>query len=208
MALIKSLKIVWLSPNKIENLSSGEITNSKTLNLRSLKPELGGLFDPRIFGPFLNYECYCGKYRGKQNEGQKCEKCEVLITEKNVQRQRRGHILLAAPVTNIILFNVLKTNLSGLLNIPSKTLEEIIYLKTYVVVENGSSKLLQKNQILEKQVDPKLINNLLQEVIQDRQLSKEVVSQAQQLAENLVEKEGRDPVFLEDYLAFLEKFCQ
>ncbi|MCE8158974.1 MAG: DNA-directed RNA polymerase subunit beta' [Candidatus Moeniiplasma glomeromycotorum] len=208
MALIKSLKIVWLSPDKIENLSSGEITNSKTLNLRSLKPELGGLFDPRVFGPFLNYECYCGKYKGKQNEGQKCEKCEVLITEKNIQRQRRGHVSLAAPVTNIIFFNVLKTNLSSLLNIPSKTLEEIIYLKTYVVVENGSSKLLQKKQILEKQVNPKLINNLLQEVIKDHQLSKEVIGQAQQLAENLVEKEGQDPVFLEDYLAFLEKFCQ
>jgi len=44
------------------------------------------IFDPRIFGPFLNYECYCGKYKGKQNKGQKCERCEVLITEKNVQR--------------------------------------------------------------------------------------------------------------------------
>src|SRR3954470_16852550 len=140
MTVIKSVKITWLSPQKIEQLSFGKITNHKTINTRTLKPELGGLFDPRIFGPFLNYECYCGKYKGKQNEGQKCEKCEVLITEKNVQRQRRGHVSLAAPVTNIILFNVLKTNLSSLLNIPSKALEEIIYLKTYVVIENGSTK--------------------------------------------------------------------
>ena len=112
MPLIKSLKISWLSPEKIEKLAAGKITNSKTLNLRSLKPELGGLFDPRVFGPFLNYECYCGKYKGKQNEGQKCEKCEVLITEKNVQRWRRGYFSLTAPVTNIIFFNILKTNLS------------------------------------------------------------------------------------------------
>src|ERR1044072_6211731 len=142
MPLIKSLKISWLSPQRISDLSFGNIPSHKVINIRTLKPEPGGLFDPRIFGPFLNYECYCGKYRGKQNEGQKCEKCEVLITEKNVQRQRRGHVSLAAPVTNIILFNVLKTNLSSLLNIPSKTLEEIIYLKTYVVIESGSSKLL------------------------------------------------------------------
>lgn len=208
MPLIKSLKISWLSPNKIEKLSEGEITNSKTLNPKSLKPEWGGLFDPRVFGPFLNYECYCGKYRGKQNAGQKCDKCEVLIAEKSVQRRRRGHVSLVSPVTNIILFNVLKTNLSSLLNISSKDLENIIYLKTYVVIESGSSKLLQKKQILGKQVDPKLINDLLQEIIQDHRLSKEITNQAQQLAESLVEKEEQDPVFLEDYLTFLEKNCQ
>ena len=86
MPLIKSLKISWLSPAQIEKLSEGEITNSKTLNLKTLKPELGGLFDPRVFGPFLNYECYCGKYKGERNIGQKCERCEVLITKKDVQR--------------------------------------------------------------------------------------------------------------------------
>jgi DNA-directed RNA polymerase subunit beta' len=94
MPLIKSLKISWLSPQRIKQLSFAEkendgeykITNSKTINVRTFKPELGGLFDPRIFGPFLNYECYCGKYKGKENRGDECERCKVLITEKNIQR--------------------------------------------------------------------------------------------------------------------------
>ena len=86
MTVIKSVKITWLSPQKTEQLSFGKITNHKTINTRTFKPELGGLFDPRVFGPFLNYECYCGKYKSKQNKGQKCERCETLITEKNVQR--------------------------------------------------------------------------------------------------------------------------
>jgi DNA-directed RNA polymerase subunit beta' len=210
MPLIKSLRINWLSPSQIKDLSAGakEITNSKTLNPRSLKPELGGLFDPRVFGPSRSYECACLKRWDKRNEGQTCPRCEVLITKKTVQRWRRGYFSLAAPVTNIILFNVLKTNLSNLLNISSKSLEDIIYLKVYVVVDNGSSKLLQKNQVLGKQVDPNLINGLLQEVIQNHQLNKEIINQAKQLAEGLVEKEEQDTIFLEDYLVFLENFCQ
>ena len=86
MSLIKSLKISWLPPEKINQLSFGNVTSHKVINIRTLKPEPGGLFDPRIFGPFLNYECYCGKYKGKENKGQKCERCEVLIAEKNLQR--------------------------------------------------------------------------------------------------------------------------
>lgn len=84
--LIKSLKISWLSPERVNQLSFGNITSHKVINVRTLKPELGGLFDPRIFGPFLNYECYCGKYKGKENKGQTCERCEVLIDKKNLQR--------------------------------------------------------------------------------------------------------------------------
>jgi hypothetical protein len=86
MSLIKSLKISWLSPQRINQLSFGNVTSHKLINIRTFKPEPGGLFDPRIFGPFLNYECYCGKYKGKENKGQKCERCEVLIAEKNLQR--------------------------------------------------------------------------------------------------------------------------
>jgi len=86
MSLIKSLKISWLSPERIKQISFGNIVSHKTINARTLKPELGGLFDPRIFGPFLNYECYCGKYKGKENRGQICERCEVLIDKKDLQR--------------------------------------------------------------------------------------------------------------------------
>jgi DNA-directed RNA polymerase subunit beta' len=86
MNSIKSIKLTVFSPQDITRHSFGEITSHKVLNTRTFKPELGGLFDPRIFGPFLNYECYCGKYKGKENKGQKCERCEVLIAEKNLQR--------------------------------------------------------------------------------------------------------------------------
>ena len=168
MSLIKSLKISWLSPQRVKQLSFGNVTSHKTVNVRTFKPEPGGLFDPCIFGPFLNYECYCGKYKGKENKGQKCERCGVLIAEKNLQRWRMGHISLSAPVTNIALFKILATNLSKLLGIPSKKLEDIIYLRAYVVIDNGSTNLLKKGEVLEKKLDLRLINSILQEVIQNR----------------------------------------
>ena len=79
-----------------------------------------------------------------------------------------GHISLPVPVTNIALFKVLATNLSNLLNIPVKKLEDIIYLRAYVVIDNGSTNLLKKGEVLEKKLDLRLINSILQEVIQDK----------------------------------------
>src|SRR3954468_20607509 len=165
MSLIKSLQITWLSPQRIKQLSFGNITSHKVVNTRTFKPELGGLFDPRVFGPFLNYECYCGKYRGKQNKGQKCERCEVLISEKNIQRWRMGHISLIAPVTNIVLFKTLATNLSKLLGVSVKSLEDIIYLRAFVVIDNGLTNLLKKKDILEKKINQQLISDILGEII-------------------------------------------
>ncbi|CAG8611917.1 6935_t:CDS:1 [Ambispora gerdemannii] len=210
MSLFKSLQITWLSPQRTQQLSFGNITSHKVINPRTFKPELGGLFDPRVFGPFLNYECYCGKYQGKQNKGQKCERCETLITEKNIQRWRMGHISLVAPVTNMVLFKTLGTDLSKLLEIPAKKLEEIIYLQVYVVLDNGLTSLLKKKEILEKKIDPLLISNILQEISENKKLGKEVISQAQKLAADLANQDQsvENTIFLEDYLDFLEKHCQ
>ena len=121
-----------------------------------------------------------------------------------------GHISLISPVTNIILFKTISTNLSKLLGIPVKNLEEIVYLRSYIVIDNGSSELLKKKQVLEKKIDHHLIDKILQEIIENKEAKKDVVKQAQKLKEELEEKEEKDKleldtVFLEDYLDFLEK---
>src|SRR4051812_17330944 len=173
MSLIKSLKISWLSPEKISQISFGNVTSHKVINIRTFKPELGGLFDPRIFGPFLNYECYCGKYKGKQNKGQKCERCEVLIDEKIIQRWRMGHISLISPVTNIVLFKTLATNLSKIIGISVKSLEDIIYLRSYVVIDSGLTNQLKKREVLGKKIDHHLISSILDEIIESKDLKKD-----------------------------------
>jgi DNA-directed RNA polymerase subunit beta' len=125
-----------------------------------------------------------------------------------------GHISLSAPVTNIALYKVLATNLSKLLGIPSKKLEDIIYLRAYVVIDNGLTNLLTKGEVLEKRIDRSLISDILQEIIQNKELSKSVIEEAKELNEKITKKidksneEITDVVFLDDYLDFLEKHCR
>ena len=51
------------SPETIRSWSRGEVRNPETINYRSFKPEKGGLFCERIFGPTRDWECNCGKYK-------------------------------------------------------------------------------------------------------------------------------------------------
>ena len=95
------LKITLASPDDILKWSHGEVEKSETKNYRTQKPERGGLFDEKIFGPEKDYECYCGKYKGIRYKGIVCEKCGVELTKSIVRRRRMGHVELAAPVAHI-----------------------------------------------------------------------------------------------------------
>ena len=43
------------SPDTIRSWSRGEVKNPETINYRTFKPEPGGLFCQRIFGPIRDY---------------------------------------------------------------------------------------------------------------------------------------------------------
>lgn len=79
----------------------GEVTKPETINYRTLKPEMDGLFCERIFGPVKDWECHCGKYKRVRHRGIVCERCGVEVTESRVRRYRMGYIKLAAPVTHV-----------------------------------------------------------------------------------------------------------
>ena len=55
--------ITLASSEAIRSLSRGEVRNPETINYRTFKPEKGGLFCERIFGPTKDWECSCGKYK-------------------------------------------------------------------------------------------------------------------------------------------------
>ncbi len=55
-----SIQIGVASPEKIRSWSYGEVTKPETINYRTQKPEMGGLFCERIFGPTKDWECHCG----------------------------------------------------------------------------------------------------------------------------------------------------
>ena len=72
-----SVKIGLASPEAIRGWSYGEVTKPETINYRTLKPETGGLFCERIFGPMKDWECHCGKYKRVRYKGKVCERCGV-----------------------------------------------------------------------------------------------------------------------------------
>jgi DNA-directed RNA polymerase subunit beta' len=104
------IKIKLASPNRIKQWGQrtlpngqiiGEVKKAETINYRTFKPEMNGLFCERIFGPNKNLECACGKYKRVRYEGLICHRCGVEVTESRVRRHRMGHINLIYPVTHI-----------------------------------------------------------------------------------------------------------
>ncbi len=141
---IASVKVGVASPETIRSWSSGEVKKPETINYRSFKPERDGLFCEKIFGPTKDYECVCGKYKGKKYEGTVCERCGVRVESKEARRKRMGHIELAAPVVHIWYLKSSPSVLSTLLNIPARDLENIIY--------HGSRRIIERTYVI---VDPK-----------------------------------------------------
>lgn len=115
----------------------GEVTKVETLNYRTYKPEPGGLFCERIFGPTKNWECYCGKYKAHRYKGIVCDRCGVKVTRKSVRRERAGFIQLAVPVVHPWFSKSLSNTIGILTNISSKNLEKIINYEKYVVINPG-----------------------------------------------------------------------
>jgi DNA-directed RNA polymerase subunit beta' len=83
----------------------GEVQKSETINYRTFKPEMDGLFCERIFGPSKSLECACGKYKRVRYEGLICERCGVELTESRVRRHRMGYINLIYPVSHVWYIN-------------------------------------------------------------------------------------------------------
>lgn len=142
-----TIRIGLASPDKIREWSYGEVTKPETINYRTLKPEKDGLFCERIFGPSKDYECSCGKYRRIHYRGTICDRCGVEVTSSKVRRERMGHIELAAPVTHIWYFKGIPSRLGLILDMSPRSLEEIIYYASYVVIDPGDTKL-EKKQLL------------------------------------------------------------
>ncbi len=125
------------SPESILEGSHGEVTQPETINYRTYKPEMGGLFCERIFGPVKDWECHCGKYKRIRYKGIICDRCGVEVTEKKVRRERMGHIELVVPVAHIWYFRSLPNKIGYLLGLPTKKLDQIIYYERYIVVQPG-----------------------------------------------------------------------
>ena len=143
-----SIKIGLASPEMIREWSYGEVEKPETINYRTLKPEVGGLFCERIFGPTKDGACFCGKYKNSHNkEIIKCEKCGVDVTTKKVRRERMGHIELAAPVSHIWYLKNVPSRMGLVLGMKPKQLEQVLYFADSVVLDAGNT-TLEVGQVL------------------------------------------------------------
>ena len=148
MGKYEYIQIQLASPNEIRGWSYGEVKSGETINYRTGKPEVEGLFCEVIFGPTKDFQCSCTKSKRQTDIGQKCDKCGVEITEAKVRRERMGHIELAAPVVHEWYFKSGK--LATLLEMKKDELRRIMYLAAYIVIQPGETDLT-KNQILSEQ---------------------------------------------------------
>jgi len=129
----ESIQIKIASPEKILSWSHGEVLEPETINYRTLKPEKDGLFCERIFGPTKEFQCYCGKYRGRQYRGIICDRCGVEVTHSSVRRERMGHIELVTPVAHIWFLRGIPSAMGMVLNISRRDLSNIVYFVSYVI---------------------------------------------------------------------------
>ena len=170
---IVGVRIKLATPERIREISSGEVKKPETINYRTLRPEKDGLFCERIFGPTRSYECTCGKYKrsGPKFRGIVCDRCGVEVTDNRVRRERMGHIELAAPVVHIWYLRGIPSRLSLLLGTSAKDLEKVVYFApirkkegAFKVVSDGRrTDLIRKGAVISESemkihshYDPKL----------------------------------------------------
>jgi len=135
------------TPDTIRSWSKGEVKNPETINYRTFKPEPGGLFCQRIFGPVKDWECACGKYKRIKYRGIVCDRCGVEVAQAKVRRERMGHIELAAPVAHIWFFKTMPSRIGNVLDLTIRSLERVIYFEDYIVLNPGSTEL-KRGQLL------------------------------------------------------------
>ena len=160
--LASPFRILQWSNRKLPNGQFvGEVQKSETINYRTFKPEMDGLFCERIFGPSKSLECACGKYKRVRYDGLICERCGVELTESRVRRHRMGHINLIYPVTHVWYTNSRPNYMALLLEVEQceKRLDTgLLYIRediftlireNYPLIKNSKVRELKKT--LEKQ---------------------------------------------------------
>ncbi|OYS47475.1 DNA-directed RNA polymerase subunit beta' [Limosilactobacillus reuteri] len=198
----ESMQIGLASPDKIRSWSYGEVKKPETINYRTLKPEKQGLFDERIFGPTKDYECACGKYKRIRYKGRVCDRCGVEVTSAKVRRERMGHIELAAPVSHIWYFKGIPSRMGLVLDMSPRSLEEVIYFASYVVLDPGDTPLEKKQLLTEAEYRDKKAEYgdrfkaemgaaAIQKLLADVDLEKEAAELKEELKEATGQKRTR-----------------
>uniref|UniRef100_A0AB39A667 DNA-directed RNA polymerase n=1 Tax=Borodinellopsis insignis TaxID=3229915 RepID=A0AB39A667_9CHLO len=155
---VKLITIGLASPERIRQWAEktlpngkvvGQVMNANTLHHKTFKPQKGGLFCERIFGPLKDFECACGKIQ-KPNKNillenkesdmklrEYCPTCDVEYTWSVVRRYQLGYIQLASPVTHVWYLKGTPSYISILLDIKKRHLEYVTYCSETLTLEHS-----------------------------------------------------------------------
>ena len=161
---LAAIQVCLASPEAIRSWSHGEVLKPETINYRSQKPEMQGLYCEKIFGPNKDYECHCGKYKKIRFAGVVCEKCGVEVTSKEVRRERMGHIELNSPCTHIWYLKGIPSRIGLLLNVSPKQLEEVVYFAAHICLNAGKSSVLSYREFINERNGREVFIPVLREI--------------------------------------------
>ena len=137
---------------EMHTCNCGEVKKAETINYRSFRPELEGLFCEAIFGPSKDWECNCGKYKRIKYKGVICDRCGVEVTRQHVRRERMGYIQLAAPVSHIWFFKGVPSRIGAFCDFSARQIENILYFDAFMVTEADeelqAQGILKPNQLI------------------------------------------------------------
>ncbi len=197
------IKINLASPTRIRSWAErilsnghivGEVLKSETINYRTFKPEIDGLFCEKIFGPIKSWECSCGKYKRARDQGRVCELCGVELTESKVRRHRMGYVKLLTPIAHIWYLKSRPSYIAKVLNKPIEFIESIIYstevkknkTKTFSETKQNTNKFNEKNNIVNLEMNKQSGTLWLHKLLQNIDIIKEIKNSRNELL-NVIE---------------------
>ncbi len=166
------VKINLASPTRIRSWAErtlsnghviGEVTKPETINYRTFKPEVDGLFCEKIFGPIKSWKCSCGKYKQTRDQGRVCELCGVELTESKVRRHRMGFVKLLTPIAHIWYLKSRPSYIAKVLDQPVEFIESIIYsneVNNNKITSSLETKLNKFKNLFDKEDEKTYFTNL------------------------------------------------
>lgn len=211
------LKIGLANDATVRSWSQGEISKSETLNYKTEKPVIGGLFCEKIFGPVKDFECSCGRYKSIRFKGKICEVCGVLVTQAIERRWKMGHIELEDPIVHIWYLKSIPTIIPTFLNLPQQHVEKITYYQAYTIVDNNNDSEIKIGDIIELNINRnevaesklktstfKIIEILLQKSLQLFETNSVNYEEVQDMLFQI--NKGEDSVFfIEEFIYFINE---
>ncbi|XXM93709.1 DNA-directed RNA polymerase subunit beta' [Candidatus Hodgkinia cicadicola] len=133
---IVKIAVSLASPDLMLCWSFGEVSSPAGLNFETGKPEAGGVFCPKVFGPIRDFECLCSTPTFGSNA---CLVCGVEFISSWERRKRFGHIELAAPVVHTWFYKSSPNVVASLLGMSVATVLKLINCELHLVTASDDA---------------------------------------------------------------------